>query len=50
MAQSMRRVTKKDTLEMLNQYDDKEFVGVIFEAQEGQESSCHQVLVLFHAM
>ena len=45
MAQSMMRVTKKDILEMLKSYDDKDFVGVIFEAQDGKESPCHQVLV-----
>ena len=50
MAQSMMRVTKKDILEMLNHYDDKGFVGVIFEVQDGKESPCHQVLVFFHAM
>ena len=50
IAQSMMRVTKKDILEMLKSYDDKDFVGVIFEAQDGKESPCHQVLVFFHAM
>ena len=50
MAQSMMRVTKKDILEMLQSCDDKDFVGVIFEAQDGKESPCHQVLVFFHAM
>ena len=49
MAQSMIRVTKHDLMEMLKIYNDKDFVGVIFEAQDGKESPCHQVLVFFHA-
>ena len=49
MAQSMMRVTKRDVFEMLEPYDDKDFVGVILEAQDGKESPCHQVLVFFHA-
>lgn len=49
MAQSMNRVTKHDVFEILKAYDDKDFVGVILEAQDGKESPCHQVLVFFHA-
>lgn len=49
MAQSMMRVTKKDILETLNNYKENDFVGVIFQAQDGKESPCHQVLVFFHA-
>ena len=49
MAQSMNRVTKKDLVDMLKDYKDKDFVGVIFQAQDGKESPCHQVLVFFHA-
>ena len=49
MAQSMIRVTKRDVIEMLNTYEDKDFVGVILEAQDGKESPCHQVLVFFNA-
>lgn len=41
MAQSMMRVTKKDNLEILKHYKDKDFVVVIFEAQDGKESPCH---------
>lgn len=38
MAQSMNRVTKKDLVDMLKDYKDKDFVGVIFQAQDGKES------------
>ena len=49
MAQSMMRVTKQDILNILRDYKDKDFVGVVFSAQDGNESPCHQVLVFFHA-
>ena len=49
MASSTERVTKAELVDMLKDYKDNDFVGVIFSTQDGKESPCHQVLVFFHA-
>ena len=49
MASSTERVTKDELVDMLKDYKDNDFVGVIFSAQDGKESQCHKVLVFYHA-
>lgn len=48
MASSMERVTKADLMEKLSHLKDNDFVGVLASAQDGKESPCHEVLILFH--
>lgn len=48
MASSMERVTKADLIEKLKHLKDTDFVGVLAAAQDGKESPCHEVLILFH--
>ena len=49
MASSTERVTKAELVDMLKDYKDNDFVGVIFSVQDGKESPCHQVFVFYHA-
>ena len=49
MASSTELVTKAELVDMLGDYKDNDFVGVIFSAQDGKENPCHQVLVFYHA-
>lgn len=48
MASSMERVTKAELMEKLSHLKDNDFVGVLASAQDGKESPCHEVLILFH--
>ena len=48
MASSMERVTKADLMQKLSHLGDNDFVGVLASAQDGRESPCHEVLILFH--
>lgn len=47
MASQAIRVTKRDLLELLKNYKDKDFVGVIASAQDGQENPCHEILIFY---
>lgn len=47
MASSTKRVTKKDLLEWLKKFEDKDFVGVFVAVQENKDAPCHEVLMLF---
>ena len=49
MASSMERVTKADLMSKLSHLKDNDFVGVLAAAQDGKESPCHEVLILFHS-
>ena len=47
MAQSMTCMTKQDLLRVLENYDNNEAVGVLFEAQNGNNPK-HQVFMFFN--
>lgn len=47
MASSIDRVTKADLISKLSNLKDDDFVVVLAAAQDGKESPCHEVLILF---
>lgn len=50
MAHSMQRLSKKDLIEMLKDYNDTDYIGTLFTVQDGKEKECHQVFVFFDAV